>query len=72
MGLFKISLVLLIIIGLLLAIYGLHKKYQLLLFFGMIACLSPVFYFFGWTFLLPFVGPVGLIVSYLGKKAKSV
>lgn len=68
MNLLTISFVILIIVGLVLAGYGLHKKPQLLMFFGCMAFLAPIFYFIDWTPFLPFVAPISLVISFLGKK----
>ncbi|PEB51449.1 hypothetical protein CON65_10760 [Bacillus pseudomycoides] len=68
MNLLNISFVILIIAGLLLVVYGLQKKSQLSMFFGGMAFLAPIFYFIGWTPVLPFVAPIALVISYLGKK----
>ena len=68
MNLLTISFVLLIIAGLVLAVYGLQKKSQLSIFFGGIAFLAPIFYFIDWTSFLPFVAPISLVISFLGKK----
>ncbi|MCG7409462.1 hypothetical protein MH117_18800 [Paenibacillus sp. ACRRX] len=68
MNLLNISFVILIIVGLLFAAYGLHKKSQLSIFFGGMAFLAPVFHFIGWTPVLPFVAPIALVISYFGMK----
>lgn len=68
MNLLNISFVILIIAGLLLVVYGLQKKSQLSMFFGGMTFLAPIFYFIGWTPVLPFVAPIALVISYLGKK----
>ncbi|PQZ47994.1 MULTISPECIES: hypothetical protein [Bacillus] len=68
MNLLNISFVMLIVAGLLLAVYGLQKKSQLTMLFGGMAFLAPIFYFIGWTPVLPFVAPIALVISYLGKK----
>lgn len=68
MNLLNISFIILIMAGLLLVIYGLQKKSQLSMFFGGMAFLAPIFYFISWTPVLPFVAPIALIISFLGKK----
>lgn len=68
MNLLHISFVILIMAGLLLVVYGLQKKSQLSMFFGGIAFLAPIFYFMSWTPALPFVAPIALVISFLGKK----
>ncbi|MES5929846.1 hypothetical protein QCI77_28340 [Bacillus cereus group sp. MG9] len=68
MNLLTISLVILKVAGLLLAIYGLQKKSQISMLLGGMAFLAPIFYFIGWTPVLPFVAPIALVISYLGKK----
>ncbi|GAB2550378.1 hypothetical protein [Gracilibacillus alcaliphilus] len=64
----NISFVALIIAGLLLFVYGLRENSQLSMLFGGIACLLSIFYFLGWTTMLPFVAPIALVISYLMKK----
>ena len=68
MNLLNISFVILIMAGLLLFVYGLRKKFQLSMLFGGMAFLAPIFYFIGWTPILPFVAPIALVISYLGNK----
>ncbi|MGI2774871.1 hypothetical protein [Bacillus cytotoxicus] len=68
MNLLNISFIILIMAGLLLVIYGLQKKSQLSMFFGGMAFLALIFYFISWTPVLPFVAPIALIISFLGKK----
>ncbi|MEQ2528387.1 hypothetical protein WMO40_17005 [Bacillaceae bacterium CLA-AA-H227] len=68
MNLLNISLVILIMVGLLFLVNGLREKSQLSMFFGGMAFLAPILYFIGWTPILPFVAPIALLFSYLGKK----
>jgi hypothetical protein len=58
----------LLAIGLLLTLYGIKNKSQLSVFFGVTAFLAPIFYFIGWTSLLPLVPPCALVISFLVKK----
>lgn len=68
MKLLTISFVIVILIGLFFFIYGLLKNSQLLILFGVMAFLAPIFYFIGWTPFIPFVALIALLISYIGRK----
>ncbi|MBY7145112.1 hypothetical protein KFZ56_19010 [Virgibacillus sp. NKC19-3] len=64
--LLNISLMIVIVAGLFLSIYGLQKKSQLPILSGGIAFLAPIMYFMGWMLILPLVPPIALVLSIIG------
>lgn len=71
MSLLNVFFVILSLTGLLLFIFGFQRKSQLSILLGGVAVFTAIFYFIGWTFLMPFVPPIALAISFLGRKNES-
>lgn len=71
MSLLSVILIILSILGLLLVVFGLQKKFQLTTFFGGLIFFTPIFYLFGWVTFSPLVPAIALVISFLSKKKVS-
>ncbi|WP_010289934.1 hypothetical protein [Kurthia massiliensis] len=64
----SIVLIFLIIIGFVSFYIGYLKQSQITMLLSAICALAPIFYFVGLFAFLPFVAPLAMILSILGKK----
>lgn len=62
-------LVVLIVVGIFLFVYGWRKQLQLAVFFGVTFVIAPVLYLIGWNVIVPFVPPVAFVMSNYIKKS---